>query len=269
MKAPVVVLGATGIVGSGVVRGAIETGWPVIAVARDSGKLAQLRPAHPDADLTVLEAEIASDTDGAQLAAALRELGRPVAGVIDAMSDNSGRGRLLDHPASELRRTLDDDLLPHLSAARHLVRLLAEANRSGSYVLISGPGSELPWAGYGYRSVAGAALRMMACVLHDEARSLPVRVQLLLVDAPVRDELPCRHACPEWPSAAAIGRRALQLIERSNANEPARAVVHYARGVDSAAAQTTTSRREHTDVRSFLKGLSSLDRNEVFPDDTP
>ena len=98
----------------------------------------------------------------------------------------SGRGRLIDHPAEVLRRTLDEDLLPHLSAARHLIPLLAEAKRGGSYVIIGGPGSEAPWSNYGFRSVAAAALRMLACVLHDEARSLDVRVQMLLVAAPVR-----------------------------------------------------------------------------------
>jgi len=269
IRSPLVVLGATGVIGRAVVRAAVETGRPVVAMARDLRHLEQLRLELPGSDVTVLAGTIAGDADGERLAAMLRRDGRPIAGVVDAMSGDTGRGRLIDHPTEVLRRAFDDDLLPHLSAARPLIPLLAEAKRGGSYVLIGGPGSETPWSNYGFRSVAAAALRMLACVLHDEAHSLDVRVQLLLVDAPVRGDLPCRHACPEWPSAVAVGRRALQLIERGIATEPARAVVHYARGVDSAATQTTTSRREHTDVRSFLKGLSSLDRNEVFPDDTP
>jgi NAD(P)-dependent dehydrogenase (short-subunit alcohol dehydrogenase family) len=228
MKAALLVLGATGIVGRGVVRAAIEAKRPVIAVARDRVGLEQLRSAHPDTDITVVVGSVAIDTDGAALATALREIARPIVGVVAAVAGPSGRGRLLDQPTDALRCKLDADLLPHLAAARALLPLLADAGRGGSYVLIGGPGSELPWAGYGHRSVAAAALRMLTCVLHDEARAMGIRVQLLSVDAPVRIEAQRANACPQWPTAIAIGRRALALVERAEMDEPAHAVVHYA-----------------------------------------
>ena len=228
MKAALLVLGATGIVGRGVVRAAIEAKRPVIAVARDRAGLEQLRSAHPDADITALVGSVANDGDGATLAAALREIARPIVGVIAAVAGPGGRGRLLDQPTDALRCKLDADLLPHLAAARALLPLLADSGRGGSYVLIGGPGSELPWAGYGHRSVAAAALRMLACVLHDEARAMGIRVQLLSVDAPVRIEAQRADACPQWPTATAIGRRALALVERAAMGEPTHAVVHYA-----------------------------------------
>ena len=230
MKSPLVILGATGGVGRGVVRAAVKAGWPVIAVARGGRELKLLAAAYPEADLTVLSGSVASDADGAKLARALRKLGRPLAGVVAAVCGSNERGRLLDHPAAFLRRKLDEDLLPHLAAARHLLPLLAEGDRGGSYVLIGGPGSEHPWAGYGHRSIGAAALRMLARVLHDEARQMSVRVQLLAVDMPVRTELNDCHACPEWPSALSIGQRALALIEQAELrSEPPRAIVTYAR----------------------------------------
>lgn len=228
MKAALLVLGATGIVGRGIVEAAVEAGRPVIAVARDRAGLEQLQLAHPGADITVLAGSVANDDDGATLVAALRGIARPIIGVVAAVAGPGGRGRLLDQPTEALRCKLDADLLPHLAAARALLPLLAEAGRGGSYVLIGGPGSELPWAGYGHRSVAAAALRMLACVLHDEARAMGIRVQLLSVDAPVRIEAQRAHACPQWPTATAIGRRALALVERAAMGEPAHAVVHHA-----------------------------------------
>jgi NAD(P)-dependent dehydrogenase (short-subunit alcohol dehydrogenase family) len=228
MKAALLVLGATGIVGRGIVEAAVEARRPVIAVARDRAGLEQLRLAHPGDDITVLVGSVANDDDGATLAAALREIARPIIGVVAAVAGPGGRGRLLDQPTDALRCKLDADLLPHLAAARALLPLLADAGRGGSYVLIGGPGSELPWAGYGHRSVAAAALRMLACVLHDEARAIGIRVQLLSVDAPVRIEAQRANACPQWPTATAIGRRALALVERAAVDEPAHAVVHYA-----------------------------------------
>lgn len=228
MKAPLVVLGATGGVGRGVVQAAIDSGRPVIAVARRSSELKALQAAHPQADLTVVVGSVANDAAGAKLARALRKLGRPFAGVVAAVCGSAERGRLLDNPAQFLRRKLDEDLLPHLAAARHLLPLLAERDRGGTYVLIGGPGSEHPWAGYGHRSIGAAALRMLARVLHDEARQMAVRVQLLAVDTPVCTEFNQRHSCPEWPSALSVGQRAMALIDHDVSDEPPRPIVPYA-----------------------------------------
>ncbi|RDZ26637.1 SDR family NAD(P)-dependent oxidoreductase [Lysobacter silvisoli] len=230
MKSPLVILGATGGIGRGVVRAALKAGWPVVAVARGNRELKALQAAYPGADLTTVAGSVASDAEGAKLARALRKLARPLGGVVAAVCGSNERGRLLDHPAAFLRRKLDEDLLPHLAAARHLLPLLAEGDRGGSYVLIGGPGSEHPWAGYGHRSIGAAALRMLARVLHDEARQMSVRVQLLAVDVPVRTEFNDCHACPEWPTALSIGQRAVALIEQAELrSEPPRAIVTYAR----------------------------------------
>jgi hypothetical protein len=92
--------------------------------------------------------------------------------------------------------------------------LLSQAGRGAGYVLIGGPGSVLPWAGYAHRSVGAAALRMVAAALHDEALPLGVRVQMLSVDSPVCADRTRRHQCPQWPSAVDIGRQALALLAR-------------------------------------------------------
>lgn len=256
MTAPVLILGATGIVGRGIVAAAVEAARPVIAVARDGLELQRLRASHADADITVVTGSVGSDADGAALARALRALDRPLAGVVVAVSGDSGRGRLLDQPVTMLQHQLDQDLLPHLAAARHLLPLMSEADRGGSYVMIGGPGSDLPWSGYGHRSVAAAAQRMLACVLHDEARALAVRVQLLAVDAPVCSDLNRAHACPNWPSAIDIGRRALELVERGTSATPARAIVPYTKPLQRAAqapspatsATVASTARDHPDA---------------------
>lgn len=228
LKAPaLVVLGATGGIGRGVVAAAVAAGRPVIGIARHADALARLQARHPDADLTVLPASVASGGEAAVLAERLRELDRPLDGVVVAVCGALARGRLLDQPAAFLRRVFDEDLLPHLFAARHLLPLLAGNARNSGYVLIGGPGADQPWASYGHRSIAAAALRMLARVLHDEARASGVRVQLLAVDSPVCTDANRGHACTQWPSAQAVGRRALALIDRAGAEHNA-AVVRYA-----------------------------------------
>lgn len=210
MKAPILVLGATGVVGRGIVRAVVDAGVPVIAVARDPAGLAELAARHPGADLVTLAGSVAGDEDSAVLVEELRALARPLAGVVVAIAGPSLRGRLLDQPSATLCLQLQQDVQPHLAAARHLLPLLAQAGRGAGYVVIGGPGSVLPWSGYAHRSVGAAALRMLAHALHDEALPLGVRVQLLSVDVPVCTD----RARPQWPTAVDIGRQALALLAR-------------------------------------------------------
>jgi len=219
---PVLVLGATGIVGRGIVRAAVEAGVPVIAVARDPVGLAELAARHADAELLTLTGSVADDAASAALAERLRALQRPLGGVIVAVAGPTARGRLLDQPSDVLCAQLQRDVQPHLAAARQLLPLLSQAGRGAGYVLIGGPGSVLPWAGYAHRSVGAAALRMVAAALHDEALPLGVRVQMLSVDSPVCADAARRSQCTQWPTAVEIGRQALALLAR---RDDAQAVV--------------------------------------------
>ncbi|MDH5821845.1 SDR family NAD(P)-dependent oxidoreductase [Luteimonas sp. RD2P54] len=230
MTRQLLVLGATGAVGRGVVAAAAASRRPVLAVSADGAGLRALRARHPDADLTTIAAPLRSEADAAALAVRLRD--RALCGVIATIGTEAARGRLLDQPAEVLRRTLDEDLLPHLFAARHLFPLLPRHDRGTGYVLVGGPGGEYPWAGYGHRSIAAAALRMLARVLHDEAGRAGLRVQLLTLDTPVRSDGNHAHACAEWPLAEAVGRRALALLACAPARGAAPAVVPYASAPD-------------------------------------
>lgn len=256
IQAPILVLGGAGIIGAGVVQAAVDAGFPVIAVDRDIGGLERLRARHADADLAVLAGSLASDAEASVIVDALRALGRPLAGVVATIAGGGTRGRLLDRPSALLCNQLDQDLVPHLVAARQLLPLLAQADRGASYILIGGPGGATPWAGYGHRSVAAAALRMLASVLHDEARPLGVRLQLLAVDVPVCIEDARIKPCAHWPTAASIGRRALQLIAREPSGVAANAIVSYADPAPPAppAVTVTDEARDASYVRRLLSG---------------
>jgi NAD(P)-dependent dehydrogenase (short-subunit alcohol dehydrogenase family) len=273
MKAPLLILGATGSIGRGVVEAAVDAGRPVIAVARDKAGLRQLQARHPGADITLLPGSLASDEQGARLAEAVRRLDQPLGGVVVAICGGGGRGRVLDQPAAALRSTLDGDVLPHVVAARHLLPLLADSRRGG-YVLIGGPGGEQPWAGYGCRSIGAAALRMLARVLHDEARSHAVRVQLLLVDTPVRTDANCSHACARWPEALAVGQRAIALVDRVDTLVPACALVRY--GAPPGAplhapdpAADDDAHQDLSDARALLDSLVSSTKNKSSREASP
>jgi NAD(P)-dependent dehydrogenase (short-subunit alcohol dehydrogenase family) len=223
-RAALLVLGATGAIGRGVVRAALDAGRPVIAVSSDRDGLRDMQGTHAHADLLPLVATLDTERRAAALAAKLRKLDRPIDGVVAALCTERERGRLLDVPAEALSDAINQNVVAHLAAARHLLPLLAEGGRAGGYILIDGPGGERPWAGYGHRSVGAAALHMLARVLHDEARGLGVRLQLLALQWPVRTEANAVHACAQWPSANGIGRRVLELLDRSD-RAPTQAVI--------------------------------------------
>ncbi|MBS0200322.1 MAG: SDR family oxidoreductase [Proteobacteria bacterium] len=216
IKPAILILGATGTVGRAAVKAAAEAGWPVVAVARDVRGLAALEVQFPGAILRTVEASLANDAGALALIAELRKIGQPFLGVIAALACGGERGRLLDQSSDELRRSFDEAVLPHLVAARHLLPWLAESGRNCGYVMIGGPGGRNPWAGYGHRSISAAALRMLARVLHDEARTHAVRLQLLEVESPARTAANEKHACRGWPCVDHIGRKALELLKHRN-----------------------------------------------------
>lgn len=233
MKAPVVVLDAANPVGRAIVDHAIATARPVIAVTADARTLARLRARQPELeargiDLTVVEGSVADDTAAAALGDALRELDRPLAGVVLATCSDPRRGRVLDQPVRELQRNLEADLQPQLAAARQLLPVLAEHGRGGGYVVIGTAGTDHPWVGYGYRSIAAAAVAMLVRVLHNEARALGVRVQMLAVGRPVCTDENRSEACEGWPSAERLAGQAIALVDQTESRHPVSALVRFA-----------------------------------------
>jgi len=248
MKGPIVIIDAANLLGRAVVEAALSQGWPTIAVSKDASALEVLRDRHQGAELVVQVGSIDNEAQSATLAAALRELDRPLAGIVIADIGEPRRGRLLDQPAQELLKRIDADLLPQIAAARYLLPLLAASGRNGSYVVVGSPGGEHPWAGYGTRSVGAAAVNMLMRVLHDEARAFGVRVQLLAPSRPVRTDENRACACEGWPTAAAIAEKALALIEQTDLRNRADAVVRFASTPSRASADDVTT--QHAEAAS-------------------
>ncbi len=227
LNPPVLVLGASGLVGSGVVAALLEAGSPVLGVARDAERLASLAERFADEPgLELLQGSVADEEQAAHLAHRLRLLGRPLRAVVACIAGPLQSGRLLDRSIDDLRRKFELDVLPHLAAARHLLPLLAESEARSDveparYLLVGATGAERGWAGYGEASVAAAAQAMLAKVLHEEAAPLGVRVQMLSLDHPVCNPDDADRNCPRWPSALTVGRRAVSLLcERSASVTP-------------------------------------------------
>lgn len=258
---PVLILGADREPGRGVVAAAAAIRRPIIASGSDAEALAGLRRLHPEAALTPIVGDSRDDAHAARLASAVATLDRPLGAVVAAIAPPSLRGRVLDQPAGALQDALDQTLIAHTAAARHLLPLLKRCDRGGAYVMLGGPGSRAPWAGYGHRSVAAAALRMLAEVLHNEARTLSLRLQLLCVENPLDDE-----ASPL--TARVVGDKALSLAFCEHCTEATRAVIDF-RTQASARTSPPSAHRALADARALLRRLSSSNASAPSKDPTP
>jgi NAD(P)-dependent dehydrogenase (short-subunit alcohol dehydrogenase family) len=216
----VVVLGATGGIGREIVPALISAGYPVIAVGRDRARLAALaeRTGVPERLVTVT-GSVADDAEAALLAGKVRGLKKRIATVIASLRGPMASARLLDQPASFLRQTLDENLMIHFIAAKHFLPILAESHPGGLYLLLGGPAADISWAGYGHVSITAAAQKMLARVLREEAKDLPVTVRMLQTGTPVRTENNLRCSCPDWISADEVARHVVKMIEAGEAGE--------------------------------------------------
>lgn len=179
---PVLVVGASGFVGSRVARGLAADGRPVLAVAR-----------HPLPERVTVQAGVIAVRSPEPSAlpdivrAACARAGSPLPGAVVASIGGWQKGAaLLDMDPSRWSATLASHLTAHLDAARALVPLLEPGD---PYVVLNGAASREAMAGSGAVNVTGAGLAMLVQVLRLEARQTrrpdgdaPVRFHELVID---------------------------------------------------------------------------------------
>jgi NAD(P)-dependent dehydrogenase (short-subunit alcohol dehydrogenase family) len=217
MKGHLIVVGATGGIGAGVVDAALAAGHRVIAVGRDEERLRALVQAHPaGTPLTAVAGSFADDEQAVRLAEEVRRLRVRIDGVVVSIAPPRSSGRLIERTAPELLQVLEKDLVPHFLAARHLLPLVAQRGRSAPYLVLGCASADHPWAGYGHISIGSAARKMLVHVLREESKDLPVRIQLVQIEGQVCTHKNARMACPAWATAEAVGRRVVELLQRSD-----------------------------------------------------
>jgi NAD(P)-dependent dehydrogenase (short-subunit alcohol dehydrogenase family) len=212
----VVVAGATGNVGSFVVRALLERGASVAVSSRSEEKLGGLREhlrEHVDETRLRRLHTFVGDLGDEREAAILRqkiteEVGTPGA-VVASVGDYVAAPSLLDARADELRRALDASLVAHFMVARTFLPVLRDAG--GTYVFLQGPLAFELYPGYGgdLVSIATAAQHMLFRALAQELAESRARVVELVGHMLIRD----REAQPTSPlSGEEVGAFVAYLI---------------------------------------------------------
>src|SRR5690606_39844920 len=105
-----------------------------------ASRLERLAAMHADEPgLEVMVASVSDDGAAAELARRVSRRPRALRGVVDATAGVRRTSRLLDQPAPVLTASFEQEVLPHLAAARHLLPLLDRKSTrlNSSHVKIS------------------------------------------------------------------------------------------------------------------------------------
>lgn len=182
-----VVLGATGVVGSGVVRKFLDAGMTVVGVSRSAIKLSDLKTAleiGPDEPFLAVVGDFA---DEASAAAAKRAVDEALGGrAIDHVVSAQGFAPVVQAPTSTelaaVKATLDDGLHNNFLAARVFLPDLKD--RAGtSFTLVSGGLAHIPppmpklWLA----TIKNAAINALTLALAAETASDAVRVNTVCI----------------------------------------------------------------------------------------
>jgi len=177
-RGAIVVVGATGFVGSRLARSLLARGESVVAVGRDRGGLTALSRHLPTyhADLT----------DPALSAVTARritaDVGPPRA-VVAALGGWYVEAEAVDVTLERWEGTLRSNLTTHFVSAQAFAPILG--GDDPSYIALNGIASHYPCVGSVAVCAAGAAQRMLIDVLAAEAIGRIVRFHELTIDTPV------------------------------------------------------------------------------------
>ncbi len=220
----IVIGGASGAVGTGIVRHCLSQGHQVVAVVRDEAKKRLLQDAlgEDSRTLELLHFVVGAYEDEAgitHLQGQLERLGR-VDIVVASLGGWYHGPSLARLPLADWNAVVNNSLSSHFHFAKALMPTL-EKQRGGVYVMINGGAAEFPAPQSGVISVMAAAQKMMAQVLHQEARAHGVQVFGVAAFALVQTDRTA--GVPGlWLSAEDIAAYVLNLVEH-----PAPATEHY------------------------------------------
>lgn len=214
-----VVIGATGDVGSGIVRVLIERGHRVAAVARNEERLHALREElNADGLLEVVPGSVASDGAAAELMRAVQAVMPRIDHVVVAINSRRESGTLLRLDSEALTQLLRADLISHYTAARAFIPAIAPG---GVHLGVGGGSADFILEDGIYMSVAQAGLRMLYRGLAIELARTPVHIRELIIASVVNGPSTRTQADPMCVTDIEVGTQvAAMLASPSTFPEP-------------------------------------------------
>lgn len=203
------VVGAAGDVGQGIVEAALASGRKVVAAGRSADKLDLLAARLDNPDLACVTGDLADEVRAKALwDAACACFGTPGEVVVSVNTPNRIRG-LMEWSAGELGEVLGGNVLTHFVAAKTYLPLMPE---NGRLLGVGGGTADFIFPKMAHVSMGQAALRMMYRGLAKEVRS-GARAQELLIVSMVAGESNREAAPADWITAEEVGRHVCAIFD--------------------------------------------------------
>jgi NAD(P)-dependent dehydrogenase (short-subunit alcohol dehydrogenase family) len=208
-KGTLLVIGAAGDVGQGIVAAALASGRQVVAAGRDANKLKPLIDRHGNNKLACIAGDLGSESGASAL---WDQAHRAFDGIRDVVISVNAPNRprpLLDWTASELSQLLADNLLTHFNAAK---AFLPRMSKEGMLLGIGGGTADFIMPQMAHASMVQASLRNFYKGLAKENRGGPAIRELMIVSM-VNGQSNRAQAKPDWLTDEEIGRHICAILE--------------------------------------------------------
>lgn len=204
------VAGASGDVGAGIVRAAMTSGWTVVGGGRSEAKLAQLAASLPPGTFHQVIGDLSDDSGARAMWEAASVQAGPIEATVVTVNAPTRPAPLLDWTAGDLSQLLHANLLTHFVAAR---TWLPHLPASGTFLGIGGGTADRILPQLGHLSMAQAALRMLYRGLAKEQADGARICELLLISM-INGASKRQHSRPEWLTDDEVGRHVCAILEQ-------------------------------------------------------
>lgn len=208
----IMVIGATGDVGQGLVHAGLDKGWRVIAAARDAAKADALAAVFSGRPLMTAVGDLSSLAAADVLRqTAVKAAGGPLDAVVVSVNAPNRPSTLLDMPVERLAEMFEANVLTHFLAAQ---TFLPHLPASGVFIGIGGGTADFVMPGLGHVSMGQAALRMMyRAIARDRRGETGPQIKELMIVSKVNGASTRHTAQPEWLTDVEVGRHVCAMVE--------------------------------------------------------
>jgi NAD(P)-dependent dehydrogenase (short-subunit alcohol dehydrogenase family) len=208
-KGTLLVVGAAGDVGQGIVEAALASGRSVVAAGRSDGKLNALAARLGSDALACVAGDLGSETGAAAL---WRQAGKAFGGIDDVVVSVNAPTQvspLLDWSAEDLSAALSANVLTHFIAAKAFLPHLPE---TGILIGIGGGTADFIFPKMAHVSMAQAAQRMLYRGLAKERKS-GAQLRELMIVSMVAGQSNRDSAPPDWVTDVEVGRHVCAILD--------------------------------------------------------
>ena len=208
-KGALLVVGAAGDVGQGIVEAALQSGRAVVASGRNAESLQRMADRLNSGSLACVAGDLGSEAGATSLWNDAEKAWGAIADVVVSVNAPSRLSPLLDWSADDLSAILSGNILTHFIAAKTFLPRMPD---SGLLIGIGGGTADFIFPQMAHVSMTQAAMRMLYRGLAKE-RTLGAQLRELMIVSMVAGQSSSASAKPDWVTDAEVGQHICAILD--------------------------------------------------------